>query len=233
MKAADIMSSPVITVTPDTLVREVAELLSKKRISAVPVVDSNHHLAGMVSEADLLHRHEIGTDRSPRDKRWWQRIFSIDSGSGDYVRSHAVRVRDIMSEVVIAADLDTPLAEIANLLEKHRIKRVPVTHAGRVRGIVSRADLVRAVAGARAGGDAATTPTDEKIKATLLAELGHQSWWRSDWSWVDVQHGIVTYRGAMPFDDGRAAARVAAEAVPGVREVRDLRVIFQGAEWSL
>jgi CBS domain-containing protein len=224
MKAADIMTAPAITVTPETKVHDVAVLLAARGISAVPVVEGDR-LVGIVSEADLLHRHEIGTDCALRGDPWWMRMFRMDSEPAKYVRSHAVRVADIMTPDVSVVDPDAPLADVAEAFEKRGIKRLPVVRNGRVIGIVSRSDLVAALAASRA--DAAATPQDdEAIRARLVAELGRQPWWRSDLSLVAVRNGVVTYRGLMDVEGERAAARVAAEAIPGVRRVEDLRGVY-------
>lgn len=225
MKAADIMTTPVITVTPQTAVAEVAVLLAERGISAVPVVEEGR-LVGIVSEADLLHRHEIGTDCALRDDPWWLRMFRLDSEPAEYVRSHAVRVADIMTRKVAVVDPDAPLVEVADALERRGVKRLPVTRDGRVIGIVSRSDLVGALAASSAQPAAAAPQDDEAILARLLAELRHQSWWRADLSMAAVENGVVTYRGLMDTEGERAAARVAAEAIPGVRGVKDLRGVY-------
>src|SRR5690349_7685039 len=149
MRAEDIMTTDVITVAPETSVQDLAVLLANHGISGVPVVDAANHLAGLVSEGDLLHRTETGTERRTqrRRARWLDVFFASDRDSArDYVRSHARIVRDVMTRDVITVAETTELAEIANLLETKRIKRVPVVRDGKVVGIVSRANLVRALA---------------------------------------------------------------------------------------
>jgi CBS domain-containing protein len=173
MKASDIMASPVITVGPDTQVRHIAGLLFEHRISAVPVLE-NGKLVGIVSEADLLHRHEIGTDRSTRS--WWLQLFSADRSIGDYVKSHATRARDIMTRNVVSVTPNTSVAQIATLLENRGVKRVPVLDGERLAGIVSRSNLVQALAAKRRlinEGDSG----DGAIRARLTAELERQPWW--------------------------------------------------------
>ena len=223
MKAADIMTAPAVTVTPGTKVHDVAALLAARGISAVPVVEDDR-LVGIVSEADLLHRHEIGTDCALRDDPWWMRLFRMDSEPAKYVRSHAVRVADIMTPNVAVVDPDAPLADVAEMFEERGVKRLPVVRNGRVVGIVSRSDLVAALAASTAGG--AAPQDDEAIRTRLVAELERQPWWRSDLSLVSVRNGVVTYRGLMDVEGERAAARVAAEAIPGVRRVEDLRGVY-------
>jgi CBS domain-containing protein len=222
MKAADIMTAPVVTVTPDTSVREAAALLATRSISALPVIDAER-LVGIVSEGDLIHRHEIGTDCALRGDPWWLRIFRPPSPTDDYVKSHAARVKDIMSKDVVTVGSDAPLWEVADLLDRRRIKRVPVMDAGRLAGIVSRSDLVKALAAAE---PPAVPQGDEAIRAALVAELERQPWWRAGLCGVAVEDGIVIYRGVMEVRGEEAAARVAAEGIPGVRGVVDHRLAY-------
>lgn len=221
MKASDIMTSPVITVGPDTPVQEIAKLLFERRISAVPVLE-NGRLAGMVSEGDLLHRHEIGTEDRKREGSWWLRLLGSDRSPESYVRSHARRAQDIMTRDVVTVGPQASLAEIANLLESRRIKRVPVMEGGQLVGIVSRSNLVQALAVRSA--KAQPAQDDEAIRRRLAAELERQPWWRRQVSNVIVADGVVHYWGTFESDEERDAARVAAENISGVRAVEDHRV---------
>ena len=230
MRAIDIMTAPVQTVAPEATVAEIANLLLKHRISAVPVIDDGR-LVGIVSEADLLHRQEIGTNRTPRGS-WWLRLFGPDHSVDDYVKSHARKARDLMTREVICVAPETPLAEIANLLDSHGIKRVPVLDGGRLVGIVSRANLVRALA-AQARPIAAAAGGDDAIRAALVAELERQPWWRSTVSEVTVTDGVVRYRGTIDQDAQRLPARIAAENIPGVRRVEDYRIRFNELPMSV
>lgn len=222
MKASDIMTSPVTTVGPDTPVREIAVLLYKLHISGVPVLESGR-LVGVVSEGDLLHRYEIGTDRFEHTGSWWLRVFGMDRGPAEYVKSHAQRARDIMTREVISVAPDMPVADIATLLETRGIKRVPVMRGETVVGIVTRGNLVQALATIRRTANRLTQPTDRAIRGQLLAELERQPWWGRVTSNVIVARGIVHYFGMVDSGDERDAARVAAEGVPGVRGVEDHR----------
>jgi CBS domain-containing protein len=221
MKAKDIMTSPVITVAPDTPVREIAALLFERRISGVPVLEDGR-LVGLVSEADLLHRHEIGTD-SVQPRSWWLRLFSADCTPAEYIKSHATQARDIMAREVVSVAQDTPVAEIATLLETRGIKRVPVLRGAQLVGIVSRANLIQALAVMRQSAIRAIPPSDHAIRGRLLGELERQPWWRRVGSNVVVTEGVVHYWGMVGSGDERNAARVAAENVPGVRGVEDHR----------
>jgi CBS domain-containing protein len=226
MKAKDIMTSPVITAGPDTPVGEIAALLFERRISAVPVVEDGR-LVGIVSEADLLHRHEIGTDRIAQAGSWRLRLFSADRSIEEYIKSHARQARDIMTREVVSVAPDAPLEEIASLLETRGIKRVPVVDAGRLVGIVSRSNLVQALAATERPGKAIGPFSDEVIRARLLAELRRQPWWRNGTSSLFVTSGIVTFSGTVESTEERDAARVAAENIPGVRGVEDFRPLLR------
>lgn len=226
MQARDIMSTPVISVGPDTPVKDIAALLFEKRISGVPVLDAGR-LVGLVSEGDLLHRYEIGTDRAKRTGSWWLRMFGADRTPAEYVKAHGRFARDIMTRDVVTVMSDTPVAAIATLLESRGIKRVPVMRDEQVVGIVSRANLVQALAGMGSTVLGVTPPADQAIRERLQAELERQSWWRQAASNVIVTDGIVHYFGTIDSDDQQDAARVAAENVPGVRGVEDHRVPFR------
>ena len=174
MRAMDVMTADVITVKENASVRDVAKLLAERGISAVPVVDDDNRIIGMVSEGDLLHRTETGTGRR---RSWWlELIASTNELAVDYVRSHGGSVKDVMTRDVISVSDTTPVADIAILLEKNRIKRVPVVRDGRLVGIVSRANLVRALAMTvnEASSDAGSD--DRAIRDKLLAELQAQKW---------------------------------------------------------
>lgn len=230
MKALDIMSTPVLTVGADTPVRQLAQLLASRGISAVPVV-KDERLIGIVSEADLLYRHEIGTDCAFREDPWWLQLFRASNATDAYVRTHAVRVADIMTRDVVAVAPGTELAEVAALLEKHDVKRVPVVEDGRVVGIVSRSDLVKALAAAAPDPRAAAPLSDAAIKERLMSELERQPWWHGNFASVEIADGVVTYRGMIEFDGEDDAARVAAEAIPGVRRVVDQRFLLRDAPY--
>jgi CBS-domain-containing membrane protein len=144
MNASDVMVTGVITVNPNSKVGEVAELLLAHRISAMPVIDDAGKLVGMVSEGDLLRRSEAETGH---ERAWWLRLLmGRENLAAEYVREHGRKVADVMTRGVISAEPDTPVADIATLLERHRIKRVPIVQNGKVVGIVSRANLIQALA---------------------------------------------------------------------------------------
>src|SRR5246127_2770528 len=144
MLAMDVMTSEVITVEEDASVPSVAKLMAERGISSVPVIDKDKRVVGMVSEGDLLHRAETGTERR---RSWWlEMMSSTNQLAGEYIKSHSGKVKDIMTRNVLSVTEETPVADIAVLLETNRIKRVPVLRDGKLVGIVSRANLVRALA---------------------------------------------------------------------------------------
>ena len=218
--AGDIMTKPVVTIGPDTKVLEIAALLLQRHISGVPVVDRGR-VVGIVSEGDLLRRHEIGTAGTRR--RSWLGFLRRDGDAVDYVKSHAIRAADIMSRDVVGVGEATPIGDIAALFASRRIRRAPVLEGGRAVGIVSRADIVRALAYARAVRRFAYPASDRRIRENLLGELRGHDWWHAV-SNVVVTDGVVHLWGLYETDEGRRAARVAAENVPGVRRIEDHRV---------
>lgn len=218
MQARDVMVSPVVTVGPNATVPQVARLLMERRISAVPVVDADNRVLGIVSEADLMHRAESGTERS---SSWWLRLLTSDAESAaEYVKSHAVKVQDIMTRDVATAAPEMPLAELAMLLEELQIKRVPIVNKeGRLVGIVSRANLLQAIASARPKLEISLP--DSTIRKRFFEELRKQPWAHTFNVNATVQGGVIDIWGFAPSRAERTAIRVAAEAIPGVVTVND------------
>jgi CBS-domain-containing membrane protein len=217
MQARDIMTSPVITVTPRTEVQKVAQLFLEKRISGVPVVNEEGKLVGMVSEGDLMHRSEAGTGRR---RSWWLSLFaSKEELAGAYAREHGRHVADIMTRRLVTAAPSTPVQEIAGLLERNGIKRVPIVENDQVVGLVSRANLIQAVASAPSS--ISMSSSDQTIRETLLTELAAQPWADLTLINITVSNGVVGLWGVMDSEAERKALRIAAEATPGVIAVSD------------
>jgi CBS-domain-containing membrane protein len=217
MKARDVMVAPVITASPNASIKSVAETFVRHRISAVPVVDDKGKLVGIISEGDLLQRAESGTEKQ---RPWWLRAFiGPDALANEYVKAHARKVSDVMTRRVITASPETPLHEVAALLEKHSIKRVPIVENAQLVGVVSRANLVQAVASA---GKALEIPlSDATIRDRILTHLKAQNWTRAGLLNVTVSGGVVDLWGVANSEAERKAIRVAAETTPGVRAVND------------
>jgi predicted transcriptional regulator len=172
---------------------------------------------GIVSEGDLLHRAESGTERRPS---WWIRILAGDQVlATGYVKAHTNKVADIMTTRVITATPDTPLRAIAALLEKNSIKRVPIVKDGQLVGIVSRANLIQAVASSRTGLEIPVS--DAAIREKLLADLNKEPWAHTSLLNVTVNSGVVDLWGIIKSDTERKAIRLAAESTPGVCAVND------------
>jgi CBS domain-containing protein len=216
MKARDVMTSPVITVQPFVSVKDVAKVMLQKHISAVPVVDEAGKLVGIVSEGDLMRRPETGTERQPRR---WLLLFSEQQLAIDYVKAHATKVADIMTREVVTASPDTPLNEIATLLERNSIKRVPIVQNGQLVGIVSRANLIQALAVESKGLDVPVA--DSAIRDKLLAHLKTQPWAHSALLNITVHDGVVDLWGIATSAEEKQAIRVAAENIAGVRAVNN------------
>jgi CBS domain-containing protein len=144
MNAADVMTRRVISVPPDASIEDAVKLMLDRGISGLMVVDASGHLAGVVTEGDLLRRSELGTGRQ---RSWWLRLLvSPGRQAEDFTRAHGRKVSDVMTTEVVSVDADASLTDIVELMEKHRIKRVPVTQHDKVVGVCSRADLLRALA---------------------------------------------------------------------------------------
>ncbi len=225
MRAKDVMTQNVITVGPEITVQALAALLSERGISGAPVVDSDGRTVGIVSEGDLLHRAELGTERhGERRSSWWLEDFAAGLAR-DYVKTHSRTVGDIMTREVVTVSEETELAEVATLLETRRIKRVPVMRDDKIVGIISRSNLVRALgatytASAPEGGNG---DDDRSIRARLIAELADKKWtggiWEQD---IVVNGGIVhLWFGSDAPEERRQATRVAAENIAGVGGVTE------------
>jgi CBS domain-containing protein len=221
MQARDLMVSPVVTVQPSASVKEVAKLLLEQGISAVPVVDDQGKLVGVVSEGDLLHRPEIGSERR---RSWWLLgLTDEETLAAEYVKAHAHKVADAMTQKVITAAPDASLHELATLMEANAIKRVPIVEDGRLVGIVSRANLVRALASAQPALEIELS--DANIQGQLLAHLQNQAWARPWLLNIMVKNGVVDLWGVVRSDAERRAVRIAAESMDSVRAVNDNLVI--------
>jgi CBS domain-containing protein len=218
MHASDVMTSNVISVTPEMTVREVARIFVDNGISGAPVLDPDGRVAGMISEGDLLRRSEIGTEERTRTS--WLDLWSASHEARDYIKTHAVNVREVMTSDVVSVQPETPLGEVAGILETRRIKRVPVMKAGRLVGIVSRANLVQALASVPDEPSTDVTLSDSEIRAMLMGELAGRKWSFAGRNIV-VTDGVVHLWGIFHSMEAVDAVRVAAQNIPGVKRVED------------
>ncbi|MBV8915626.1 MAG: CBS domain-containing protein [Acetobacteraceae bacterium] len=223
------MRAGALQVKPDASIAEAIATMLDNGVSGMPVVDASGALVGILTEGDLLHRAETGT--IGRDAGW-VRLILRHSSAGEYVRTHSRRVADLMTRVVITVAEDTPLEEVVELMERKHVKRLPVLRGDKLVGIVSRADLVRALGQALAR-PATDAETDEAIRERLFSELRSESWFRRLEVACKVRDGVVTFTGRISDEAGRAALRVAASNVPGVTQVRDELVWVEPAAEGL
>jgi CBS domain-containing protein len=221
MKAADVMVSNVISVGSQASVQEVADLLLRNRISGVPVIGPQGELLGIVSEGDLMRRPEAGTERR---YSWWLGLLTSSQGmASEYIKSHSRNVVDVMTRRVVTATPDTPVSEIAALLEKHAIKRVPIVTDGKVVGIVSRANLLQALASFEKV--PAGTTDDASIRSELVSKLANERWTKPSLMNLIVHDGTVDLWGIVDSQTEKKAVRVLVETTPGVRAVNDNLII--------
>ena len=219
MLARDVMTRAVATVRPDTNLAEVATRMVADHISGLPVVDDAGRLMGVITEGDLLRRWETGTEA--HHAGWIDLLLGPGRLANDYVRSHGRTVRDVMTETVVSVSEDTPLADVVKLMEKRNIKRVPVMRGEALVGLVSRADLVRALAQKLNAAVPAGAVCDTAIETALVAELTNAKWANSHNVTVSAHDGVVTLDGVIFNEAIRPALRVAAENTPGVKAVED------------
>lgn len=217
MKAHHIMTRKVIKVAPGASITDAARLMLDHHVSGLPVVDLKGTLVGIVTERDLLRRREIGTQR--KRPRWLDFILGPGRQAEDYVHAAGRRVDEIMTRDVRTVTEDTPLSDVVVIMEKYRVKRVPVMNGNRLTGIISRQNFVRAVAGlARDVPD--PTADDAHIHARILAEISRHDWGPAGLD-VFVRNGVVDICGVITDDRNRQAIIVAAENVAGVKQVHD------------
>jgi CBS domain-containing protein len=216
MKAGDIMTARVVSISPEASVQEAIELMMRNHISGLPVVDASGTLVGMVTEGDFLRRAELGTAR--KRPRWLEFLVGPGRLAEEYVESHARKVGEVMTREPITITEDTPLEEVVHVMEHKRIKRLPVMRGTQAVGIVSRANLMHALATL---GRAAPPPaeSDAAIRQQLLAEFQTQFWAPAALIDVAVKDGVVELWGTILEGSQGEAIRVCAENIPGVKSV--------------
>ena len=218
MNAADVMTRDVITIAPEASIMEAVRLMLQHRISGLPVVDAAGRLQGVITEGDFLRRAETGTQR--KRSRWVEFLLGPGRLATEYAHTSGRKVDEVMTPDVHTVTDDAPLEQVVHLMERYRVKRIPVMRDDKLVGIVTRANLMRALAGFAltaspiAAGDAA-------IREQLLTELKKQPWAPVGLIDVVVKDGVVKLRGALTDERERQAIRIAAENIPGVKQVED------------
>jgi CBS domain-containing protein len=224
MIVADVMTRNCITIAPDATVEEAVNLMLGRHISGLFVVDKAGDLAGVITEGDLLRRDEIGTQRN---RPWWLRLLASPARqAADFTQANGRHVRDVMTEDVVSIAQDAPLEDVVAAMEKNRIKRLPVTADGKVVGVVSRTDLLRALIG-RARTAEPVAGDDRAIRAAILSALEAQSWAPMTTLNVTVADSIADVWGSITNEEERRAIHVVVENTAGVKTVRDHLVYIE------
>jgi len=208
-----------ITVGPDDSVGKAINLLAEHDISALPVVDGAGEVVGILSEADLVRREELATDRR---RPWWlEALTPATTLAEEFAKAHGRKVHEVMSDHVVSASEDTPLAEIASLLERNRIKRVPVLRGGKLVGIVSRANLIQALATQRVAQEDGSVLSDRDIRDKIQDALATQKWTDFGSRNITVQDGVVHVWGLVGSPEEHKALLALIEGVGGVLGISD------------
>ena len=220
MQAKDVMTQKVILVGPEDTILRAIRLMLQNKVSGLPVVEASGQLVGIVTEGDFLRRAETGT--AHRHLRWIDFLRGLGPLAAEYAEANGRKVHEVMTSPVHSVTEDTSLEDIVSLMEEYHIKRVPVLREQTVVGIISRANIVRAVAMAgRPMAKSDSAVDDFQIRYQLLELLDKQRWAPTGTINVSVSNGAVTFTGAIFDDRQRDGLRVAAETIPGVKTVID------------
>ena len=216
MRVKDVMTPKVISVGADETVVNAARLMLRHQISGLPVIDKEGELVGIVTEGDFLRRGELGTQR--RRPKWLEFVLGPGKLAQEYVQASSKKVEDVMTPDPQTIGEDESLETVVDMMERHRIKRIPVTRGGRVVGIISRANLMHALASVARD---ANPPTgdDSTIRDSIMATIARQDW--APHVNVIVKDGVAELYGVVTDDRERQGLVVAAETVPGVKRVVD------------
>lgn len=218
MKASDVMTGDVISVDPDSSILQAVRLMLQKHISGLPVIDGAGNLVGIVTEGDFLRRTETKTQR--RRPRWLEFIVGPGKLADEYVHASGRKVSEVMTSGVYSVPEDASLEEVVHFMERRRIKRLPVLRGKRVVGMITRANLMRALI--HVSHEAVPLSVDDAaIRERLLAELSKQPWAPVALIDVVVRDGVVKLVGTLTDERERQALKVAAENIPGVKKVED------------
>jgi CBS domain-containing protein len=221
MNIKDIMTRRVLTIGPDANVLEAAQLMLKRRVSGLPVVEADGRLVGILTEGDLLRRTELATEK--HRPRWIEFLLGPGRAAEEFTRTHGRKIEEIMTSDPYTLTEEAGLEDVVTLMEGHNIKRVPIVRTGKVVGIVSRANLLKALLNSAKYG-ATTIGSDSDIRAAIMKQMDETSWAPSAVVDVQVENGVVTFSGTIMDERDRIALKVLAENIPGVKGVRDLMI---------
>jgi CBS domain-containing protein len=229
MKAQDIMTVDIVTARPEMTVHDIATLMTRKHISGLPIVSKDGDVLGIISESDLIHRTELGTSDAPRTLS----LFIGDtSAAQDFAKAHGKTAHDVMSRPVVSVHCDSDLNEVAEILDRRRVKRVPVLKDGKLVGIIARSDLIRALAGVE------TKPVAIKLGSGVIHQaitdaLQAEAWLDTSYVNCAVKDGKVQVSGYVRTADDRNALNVLLKEIPGVESVDDrLQVGVPSINWD-
>jgi CBS domain-containing protein len=218
MRVSDVMTNRVISVAPEATILEAIKAMLKNHVSGMPVINGEGKLVGILTEGDFLRRSETGTER--RRSRWLDALFGPSEAAKDFVHSHGVKVKEVMSRNPVTVRENTPLDEVVHLMENRNIKRLPVTRSGKVVGIISRANLMHALASLHREAPA-SAKADVTIRDCIIAKLDKQDWTYGAVVDVVVRNGIVDLWGTITDVAQQEALKVLVENAPGVKRVED------------
>lgn len=218
MKAHDVMTKDVASIGPDASVQRAAGVMAGRRISGLPVVTRDGEIIGIISESDLLHRVELGTAAAPA--RLTAYFADPEETARQFAKAHGAKVHEVMSRPVVSVDANTDLAEVADTLDRYGIKRLPVLKDGRLAGMITRSDLVRALTRVQPAAPSAQESAGA-IHEAITSSLHRQPWLETSYLNVSVAGGLVRVGGFIRSEEEREALRVLIEQVPGVSEIDD------------
>ena len=218
MKVSDVMTRRVVSVTPEATIRHAIRLMLDNHISGLPVIDDKAKLVGIVSEGDFLRRSEIGTER--KRSRWLDALLGPGQPANDYVHSHGLKVKEVMTRKPITVQEDTPLDQVVHLMERRSVKRLPVVRGEKVVGVVSRANLMRALASMYRTAPK-SSKNDAAIRDQILSDIAKQDWSVGVDVDVVVRNGIADIWGSIAELAQRDALKVLVEKAPGVKQVEE------------
>ena len=226
MKASEVMTRRVIAIEPDATIVQAIKLMVKHHFSGLPVVDRSGKLVGIITEGDFLHRREIGTEL--KHNAWFVAMFGPEQSARDYVHAHGLKVSDLMTPQPIAVDENTSLDQVVHLMERHRIKRLPVLRRGKMVGLITRANLLRALASVHRSASK-TSVRDREIQKRIVADIEKQEWTGGSDIMVLVRNGIVDLCGTLDDPSQRDALKALVREKSGVRRLYDhLRLNDEG-----